>query len=162
MDLLGTKTQGALVAPSQFFFGLEKNNGQSRIVPTLHTEDGKYVTNSNDIRRYATSFYKDLYTSDYRENKELLAVFHEGLPKVSPEDNAALEGLLVLEELQVALNSMAPGIDGLPVEFDKFFWQELGEDLLEVLNKSCREMCLDQEQAFDRVEHQYLWKTLEA
>ncbi|KAK3556688.1 hypothetical protein QTP70_013631 [Hemibagrus guttatus] len=110
----------------------------------------------------------------------------------------------------------APGIDGLPVEFYKFFWRELGEDLLEVLNKSCREMCLplssrrkklafsvtaltdykivskrwsiidnvslirdildvssslavdlglislDQEKAFDRVEHQYLWKPLEA
>ncbi|KAK3574686.1 hypothetical protein QTP86_013049 [Hemibagrus guttatus] len=99
---------------------------------------------------------------------------------------------LVLEELQAALNSMAggkaPGIDGLPVEFYKFFWRELGEDLLEVLNKSCREMSiidnvslirdildvssslavdlglisLDQEKAFDRVEHQYLWKPLEA
>ncbi|KAK3518261.1 hypothetical protein QTP70_035198, partial [Hemibagrus guttatus] len=36
----------------------------------------------------------------------------------------------------------APGIDGLPVEFYKFFWKELGEDLLEVLKESCRESCL--------------------
>ncbi|KAK3530306.1 hypothetical protein QTP86_023918 [Hemibagrus guttatus] len=124
--------------------------------------------------------------------KELLDVFYRGLPKVSPEDNATLEGPLVLEELQATLNSMAggksPGIDGLPAEFYKFFWQELREDLLEVLNESCREMSiidnvslirdildissslavdfglisLDQEKAFDRVEHQYLWRTLEA
>ncbi|KAK3507402.1 hypothetical protein QTP70_018051, partial [Hemibagrus guttatus] len=36
----------------------------------------------------------------------------------------------------------APGIDGLPVEFYKFFWKELGEDLLEVLEESCTERCL--------------------
>ncbi|KAK3556545.1 hypothetical protein QTP70_009454 [Hemibagrus guttatus] len=36
----------------------------------------------------------------------------------------------------------APGIDGLPMDFYKFFWKELGEDLLEVLEESCRERCL--------------------
>ncbi|KAK3562784.1 hypothetical protein QTP86_009285 [Hemibagrus guttatus] len=157
MDLLGTKTQGALVrswfkganemdTPSQFFFGLEKKNGQSSFMHTLHTEDGRHITNSNDIRVYATNFYKDLYKSDYRDNMELLDVFYRGLIKVSPENNAALEGPLVLEELQAALNSMAggraPEIDGLPAEFYKFFWRELGEDLLEVLNESYREIRL--------------------
>ncbi|KAK3510761.1 hypothetical protein QTP70_022467 [Hemibagrus guttatus] len=74
----------------------------------------------------------DLYKSDYSDNKELLDVFYRGLPKVSPEDNAVLEGPLVLEELQATLNSMAggkaPRIDGLPAEF----YKELGEDLLEL------------------------------
>ncbi|KAK3546569.1 hypothetical protein QTP70_028503, partial [Hemibagrus guttatus] len=88
----------------------------------------------------------DLYRSEHRDSKELLDIFYQGLPKVSSEDNAALEGPLVLEELHAALNTMpggkAPGIDGLPVEFYKFFWKELGEDLLEVLEKSFRERCL--------------------
>ncbi len=33
----------------------------------------------------------------------------------------------------------SPGIDGLPVEFFKEFWSELGEDLLSVLNESLTE-----------------------
>ncbi|KAK3507555.1 hypothetical protein QTP70_028446, partial [Hemibagrus guttatus] len=84
--------------------------------------------------------------SEDGDNKELLDTFYQGLPKVSSEDNAALEGPLVLEELQAPVNTMsggkAPGIDGLPVEFYKFFWEELGEDLLEVLKESSRERCL--------------------
>ncbi|KAK3570807.1 hypothetical protein QTP86_026351 [Hemibagrus guttatus] len=90
--------------------------------------------------------YQDLYRSEHRDSKELLDTIYQGLPKAFSEDNAALEGPLVLEELHAALNTMpggkAPGIDGLPVEFYKFFWKELGEDLLEVLEKSYRERCL--------------------
>ncbi len=45
-----------------------------------------------------------------------------------------------MEELCKALQGMelgkAPGIDGLPVDFYKSFWSEIGEDLLEVLNDS--------------------------
>ncbi|KAK3538866.1 hypothetical protein QTP86_018775, partial [Hemibagrus guttatus] len=67
-------------------------------------------------------------------------------PKVSSEDNAALEGPLVLEELHAALSTMsggkAPGVDSLPLELYKFLWKELGEDLLEVLEESRRERCL--------------------
>ncbi|KAK3565123.1 hypothetical protein QTP86_033184 [Hemibagrus guttatus] len=110
-DLLGTKAQGALIrsrfkganemdAPSKYFFRLEKKNGQSRLIHTLRTGNGQYITHTDEIRRYATDFCQDLYRSEHRDNKELLDTFYQGLPKVSSEDNAALEGLLVLEELR--------------------------------------------------------------
>ncbi|KAK3507336.1 hypothetical protein QTP70_014842, partial [Hemibagrus guttatus] len=212
------------------FWTGKKKNCQSRLIHTLHTGNGQYITHTDEIQRYTTDFYQDLNRSEQRDSKELPDTFYQGLPKASSEDNAALEGPLVLEELHAVLNTMpggkAPGIDGLPVEFYKFFWKELGKDLLEVLEESCRESCLplssrravitllpkkkgtsrtlrtgvqchcyvqtirsiidnvslirdildvsrslavdlglislDQGKAFDRVEHQYLWKTLEA
>ncbi|KAK3531767.1 hypothetical protein QTP70_028294, partial [Hemibagrus guttatus] len=125
-DLLGTEAQGALIrsrfkganmmdAPSKYFFGLEKKNGQSRLIHTLHTRNGQYTTHTYEIRWYAMNFYQDLYRSEHRDSKELLDIFYQGLPKDSSEDNAALEGPLVLEELHAALNTMpggkAPGID---------------------------------------------------
>ncbi|KAK3517750.1 hypothetical protein QTP70_018235, partial [Hemibagrus guttatus] len=109
-------------------------NSQQAEVKSSSDQDTNAETESDQDEQHSDG-QTDLYKTDYSDNMELLDVFYRGLPKVSPEDNAALEGPLVLEELQAALNSMAggkaPGIDGLPAEFYKFFWQELREDLLE-------------------------------
>ncbi|KAJ3593499.1 hypothetical protein NHX12_005833 [Muraenolepis orangiensis] len=147
---------------------------------------------------------------------------------VSEEANSQLEGPLMIQELQTALQGMqgrqAPGIDGLSVEFYKAYWDVLSHDLLDVFNESlasgsmpvsCRRavitllpkkgnlqdiknwrpvslLCVDyklpskalatrlgraveqvihrdqtycvpadQEKAFDRVEHSFLWKVME-
>lgn len=54
--------------------------------------------------------------------------------------NKDLARVITLEELEKALQSMecgkAPGIDGLPVDFYKSFWPEIGKDLLGVLRDS--------------------------
>ncbi|KAI5086087.1 hypothetical protein C0J45_23491, partial [Silurus meridionalis] len=41
--------------------------------------------------------------------------------------------------LQIMEKGKAPGLDGLPIEFHKAFWEVLGEDLLDVLNESIAE-----------------------
>lgn len=59
------------------------------------------------------------------------------MPKESFEE---LMKPLSKEELYISLQSLkngkAPGIDGLPVDFYKAYWEILGDDLLEVLNES--------------------------
>ncbi|KAJ3601866.1 hypothetical protein NHX12_029628 [Muraenolepis orangiensis] len=189
-NLLDVKFQGALVrsqflnrnemdAPTRFFFGLEKKNGQRRVIHSLLSGTGQEITELSQIRRRAVSFYSTLDTSEYEEGETLSEGFCNGLPQVSEEANSQLEGPLTIQELQTALQGMqgrwAPGIDGLSVEFYKAYWDVLSHDLLDVFNESlasgsmpvsCRRAVItwqvhDQEKAFDRVEHSFLWKVME-
>ncbi len=150
-NLLGIRVQGALIrsrfqravemdGSTKFFFGLEKKNGQSRLIHSLYSLDGTEIVEPKEIRKRAVIFYSELYRSENREADELANSFYVGLPKVSDESNSLLEKPLSASELHVALRSMdcgkAPGIDGLPIEFYKTFWSVLGGDLLSVLNDS--------------------------
>ncbi|KAL0159537.1 hypothetical protein M9458_043262, partial [Cirrhinus mrigala] len=73
---------------------------------------------------------------EYREK----SFFLDDLPKISEESNKELECSLTLGELYKALQDMecgrALGVDGLPVDFLKVLWPEIGGDLLEVFNDS--------------------------
>ena len=150
-DLLGIKAQGALVrsrfqsvelmdAPSKFFFNLEKKNGQRRFIHSLLSEDGVLLSDLAKIRQRAVSFYTQLYKSENSDNQADDQAFLGDLPQVAREANAVLRRALTPEELQRALQSMecgkAPGLDGLPVDFYKSFWPEVGEDVLTVLSDS--------------------------
>ncbi|KAJ4919191.1 hypothetical protein JOQ06_000140 [Pogonophryne albipinna] len=129
-DLLGSRAQGALVrsrfqsasmmdSPTKYFFSLEKKNGQGRLIHAL---------------------------SEYNEDDGGFHLFCRGLPTVSEETNKELDGPLTEEELCAALKSMqggkAPGIDGLPPEFYKTFWDFLKEDLMDLFNESLNDSFL--------------------
>ncbi|XP_075316041.1 A.superbus venom factor 1-like, partial [Odontesthes bonariensis] len=150
-ELLGVKAQGALVrsrfqsielmdAPTKFFFNLEKKNGQKKLMQSLQSEDGTLLHSQTDIRRRARAFFEDLYESEISYEQAPENVFLNNLPQMSSSANTILGGVITLEEVFIALQSMesgkAPGIDGLPVAFYKVFWPEVGTDLLEVLSDS--------------------------
>ena len=76
--------------------------------------------------------------------------FHSStLPKLSPPQADSCDGLLTKEECYVSLKSFSkgksPGIDGLTAEFNLFFWELLGQELVDSFK------C-----AFDRGECQFL------
>uniref|UniRef100_A0A8P4KAC5 Reverse transcriptase domain-containing protein n=1 Tax=Dicentrarchus labrax TaxID=13489 RepID=A0A8P4KAC5_DICLA len=150
-NLLDTKVQGALVrsrvqnitemdAPSSFFFGLEKKQGQRRQIHSLLSETGQELTEPGLIRKRAVEFYASLFESEFKENEELMEEVCGGLPQISREANQQLDSPLTPQELYAALQSMqgrkAPGIDGLTVEFYKAFWDILAHDIIDVFNES--------------------------
>ncbi|TWW78225.1 Transposon TX1 uncharacterized 149 kDa protein ORF 2 [Takifugu flavidus] len=150
-DLLGVAAQGALArsrfqhitqmdAPSHVFFGLERKNGQRRMMHSLKANNGQMLEDPIEIRQQAVMYYRDLYRMECRKEPEVKQSFLNGLPQVGEEHNRELDALLSAEELTAALHGLAggksPGIDGLPAEFYRAFWPVLGEDLLCVLRDS--------------------------
>lgn len=92
-NLLGITAQGALVrshlmnasmmdAPSKFFFSLESNNGQRKVIHRLHSEDGSSFTEAAEIQRYATRFYSNLFKTQWVEDPELDTAILSDLPQV--------------------------------------------------------------------------------
>jgi len=64
----------------------------------------------------------------------------DGISVLSPKQKLDLESPLTLEELSAALKSLnggkSPGLDGLPAEFFKKFWDLIGPELLLVFRES--------------------------
>lgn len=85
-------------------------------------------------------FYEKLYKNESREDEFVEQCFFSDLPQISEKSNEDLNKPITLEELYNNLQNMecgrVPGIDGIPVEFYKSYWNIIGEDLLEVLNNS--------------------------
>ena len=72
---------------------------------------GMVSTDPGEIQEAAAQFYTELYEAE-EVDKQQLSVLHRGLPQLSPEDRAALDSALSLQELTEA----APGVDGLPAD----------------------------------------------
>ncbi|KAJ3608922.1 hypothetical protein NHX12_023450 [Muraenolepis orangiensis] len=137
-SFLQERVKGALVrcrfleikemdAPTPFFFNLERSE--------------EVTSSPEEMRDHAMDFYTNLFGGEQcsiEGREEIL----EGLPQLSPEEKAALDLELTLEELTGAVNQMAsgraPGIDGLSGEFLKHFWGVLGADLRAVFSECFR------------------------
>ena len=78
--------------------------------------------------------------SDPAATATLLAALPRSLPPPPPSSFPPGQGLLSLSELDAALkraaNGKSPGLDGIPFEFYKVFWGEVGPFLRDVLNST--------------------------
>lgn len=99
----------------------------------LQLPGGRVATDAAEMRSQALSFYTQLFgAEDCSFRQELL----QGLPQLSPEEDAALDYHSTLKELTVAINQMVAGclprIDGLSCYFYKHFWNTVGPDVLDI------------------------------
>ncbi|KAL6464153.1 hypothetical protein MHYP_G00264700 [Metynnis hypsauchen] len=125
-------------APSSFFFNLEKQYNESKQIYALYMSDGRLSSDVREIQDRTVEFYSDLYKAEKCDN-DCVDTLLADLPKLALDNKDMLDLPLTLEELKTAVFQMspgrAPGIDGLPVEFYKTFWDHIGQDLLSVLSQ---------------------------
>lgn len=127
---------------SKYFYELEKQRGQKKIINHLKKSDGRITEDQVEIREMTQCFYQTLFSPDETNLIDQNSLLSD-LPKITDADSKQLDQDLTLEELTTSVkllrNGKSPGIDGLPAEFYKTFWNLLGPDVLEVFKSSCED-----------------------
>ena len=129
---------------TKFFLSLEKSRANSKIMEGLVDENGKLVTQQQEILKVQTKYFSDLYKQKIKPDgiEDRISEFttNNTIPQMSDDQKNSCEGEITEEELLCALkrlkNGSSPGSDGITVEFLKMFWQHLKKLLTLSINHS--------------------------
>lgn len=114
----------------------------SSYITNLKGVDGVTVSDTEDIMQIMSRFYENLYSTKLAVTPSCIATYLEdiSLPSLSPEQREYLDAPIQLEELQLAVSSLAnnkaPGVDGLPNEVYAKLDEVLLPHLLQVFRAS--------------------------
>ena len=137
---------------TQYFINLEKRNQRQKTITKLQTDSGNIITNNKDILLAEKKYFENIYSSRNLPSLDLqqkLPLLSE-LPKLTDDSKKNIEGLISLQECLDALktlkNNKTPGTDGIPVEFYKFFFRDIGSVLVRCFNHSFQEEIMSPDQ----------------
>ena len=117
---------------NKYFFNLLNRKSNDEIA-TLLDENGVEINDPKIIEGNIKSFYTNLYES-VLPNLDDNDFFFRNLQQVSQADVDSLMAELTLDELTTTLSTCAdsaPGPDGIPYSFLKYFWNDFGPALLD-------------------------------
>jgi len=113
---------------SKFFLRLAKQSKPSSIISQLEI-NGQITSDRSKIFQNVFEEYKQTFSNEGNNPINPSSPLYEGLPKLSVEDKEYCEQPItkeeILESIQKAQLNRAPGFDGIPIEFYKFFWSEI-------------------------------------
>ena len=116
--------------PTKYFLNLEKSRYNKKTILRLKSKEGKIVNEEKDIQRELSDFYKKLYTAPKDERRDTQKYLNKyKFPELSSDQKDSLEQEISLYELGSTVkelkNSKTLGVDGIPVDFYKIFWEKL-------------------------------------
>ena len=126
--------------PTKYFFSQEKQKQNKKHITHLQNEKGQTFKTTSKILKECKNFYENLYkkhnTCETTQN-ELL----KDIPrKLKDSQNLNLIKKVQISEIRHAVFSMendkSPGVDGLPIEFYKKFFEKIKHDLQTTYNKT--------------------------
>ena len=153
------KTKGAMIRSkcrwyedgeksTKYFLNLEKRNYNNKTLDRLMTENGTIVDNPHAILKEQKSFYQTLYTTRILEDdsEPTIPIFLSNIqdfPKLTDEMKDTWEQDITEQEILCAIkttpNGKSPGLDGLPIEFYKIFWNDIKKYLIDSFEASYQE-----------------------
>ena len=133
----GQKIVEELEIPNDYFYRIEKNRKAKKQIYEMEV-NGNLTKKQSEIGNHIREYYKVLYTDTKIDEKLAQEIIEKTNKKCSEQHKENLAQKITKEELLHALNNTeknkSPGIDGIPYEFYKEFWEEIGEDLTEIIN----------------------------
>jgi len=126
--------------PSTSIFNLERRNYNLKTIKKLERSQGEFLTKEDDILKEIESFYTKLYASVLLDDNDLFDSFVQNLdiPKLEDTQRDELEGEITLKECRDILRTFSsgksPGGDGSKWEFYNYFFDLLGQDLVNCFN----------------------------
>lgn len=129
--------------PTNYFCGLESKNFTNKIIPKVQIDDGKIISNQNEILNQVKIFYENLYKCNNVSTNCTISEINTGLKDVNVkklryEEQENLEGTISVSEAGEVLKNMksnkTPGTDGFSSEFFKFFWKDLKHFVVRSIN----------------------------
>ena len=120
---------------NKYFYNLEKINHKKKHITSLTKEDGNIVHKPKQILE-EERFFKEIYQA----KNVCLEHFFDGLNTLKQEEADPCEGLLTLMECTNSLkqfinkNNKTPGSDGFTIEFYRYFWNAIGQIMVDSFN----------------------------
>ena len=128
-----------LEVPSEFFYLQEKSRISEKTITKMQI-DGKMTNNQDLIIKHVKNFYQKLYTPKTFDKETAKTILESTTAKCDENSKKDLEKEIENKELENALQetekNKSPGMDGIPYEFYREFWDLVGDDLTEVLKYS--------------------------
>ena len=101
-------------------------------------EKGNTLQKNTDILNECKNFYQKLYKNQNTCSDTQKQLLQQINPKITDMENQKLTKQIQIIEIQQALqtieNGKSPGIDEIPIEFYKVFFDLLKKDLQDIFN----------------------------
>ena len=129
-------------SPSSNFLRVEASKAKHMVVKELKSGTGNLTKNTNENLICTEKFYGDLYKFENVDN-QYVEYFTENLPQVPTNLSEMCDMSLEIVEIEKSMKSMkngkSPGSDGIPIEFYKFFWDEIGSTFCNIIKDEFEE-----------------------
>eukprot|EP00253_Pinus_taeda_P004659 PITA_04659 len=127
---------------SKFFHNFAKGRKVSNTIWSLPQPDGGLADNFNKLSQLGTAHFRGLFKNPPGENLVEIIEVASHFPRfVNEEDSEELMNPVTMEELEITLKwfkkDKSPGPDGWTIELYLAFFEQIGQDLLSVIEE-CR------------------------
>ena len=120
---------------TKYFLNLEKKNYNIKHIKSLVVND-KVIDDPNTILISEQQFYSNLYSSNKNLNSNMddylnninVKTLSEHMKQICDQELTTHDFSKAVKDLP---NNKTPGPDGIPVEFYKFFWPDIGQELIQ-------------------------------